>query len=75
MNKMKHLWGQLHMAGGAKYVYGSADSDLDSQQWLMLRGKHVIDELIADAEKAKMKDSLKKLRELRKILEEKNLIN
>lgn len=75
MNKMRHFWGNLHMASGARYIYADSDCDLTSQQWLMMKGKHVIDELIVDAEKGKMKDTLKKLRELRKILEDKNLIN
>ncbi len=74
-NKMKQFWGQLHIASGARYIYAGADCDQNSQEWLHAEGGHIMDELIADAEKSKMKPTLTKLRELRKVLEEKHLIN
>ena len=75
LNKMNILWGQLHSAGGAKYIYADPHSDLYSQEWLFEKGKHVIDELIEDAEKSNMSNTLKTLKEIRKIMEDKNLIN
>ena len=75
LNKMNILWNQLHIAGGAKYIYADALYDDYSSQWLSSKGKMLIDELIEDAKKAKMHNALKTLKELRKILEEKNLIN
>lgn len=75
VNKMNILWNQLHMAGGAKYIYADAFQEGHSSEWLSSKGKNIIDELIEDAKKSKMNNALKTLKELRKILEEKNLIN
>ena len=75
VNKLNMLWNQLHMASGAKYMYSGIHCDEYSSQWLGSKGKKIIDELIEDAQKAKMKNALKTLKELRKIMEEKNLIN
>ena len=74
-NKMNLLWNKLHMASGAKYIYSEHGAENFSAEWLGSKGKHVIDELINDAKKSKMTNALKTLKELRKILEEKNLIN
>ncbi len=75
INKMNILWGQLHMAGGARYMYGDEHMDEYSYQWLGKKGRKIIDELMKDAKKSNMKVALKNLKELRDILEEKNLIN
>lgn len=75
VNKMNLFWNQLHMAGGAKYIYSDVNYDEYSFQWLSSKGKKIIEELIEDAKKSKMTNALKTLKELRKILEEKNLIN
>ncbi len=75
LNKMNILWNQLHMAGGAKYIYADALYDDFSSQWLSSKGKQLIDELIEDAKKSKMNKALKTLKELRQILEDKHLIN
>ena len=52
-NKMNILWNQLHMAGGAKYIYSDANFNNHSSEWLGSKGKHIIDELINDAKKSK----------------------
>ena len=74
-NKMNILWNNLHMAGGAKYIYSSSGYNNHSSEWLGSKGKLVINELIDDAKKSKMPKALKTLKELRKILEEQHLIN
>ena len=75
MDKMHILWNQLHIAGGAKYIYADIAHDEFTHQWLSKKGKKIIEELIVDARKSNMKGALQTLEDLQKILEEKRLIN
>jgi hypothetical protein len=75
VNKMNIFWNQLRMASGARYIYSDSSHDEFSFDWLNSNGKNVIDGLITDAGNAKSGKALSNLKNLRKILEEKHLIN
>ena len=75
LDKMNVLWNQLHIASGAKYIYSDSNHSEFTHQWLETKGKIILNELINDAKKSKMKKSLKNLCELKGVLEECKIIH
>ena len=72
LNKIMHLLGHLHSVGGAPYQY-SQDADYP-QIWLMSNGKTILNQLITDAQAARLEDTAKSLSVMCGKLEQSNIV-